>query len=69
MLPDVKYLFKNKNILYFNTVVRLVAFRSRGVYVWYNVWYKCKIRGGHSAAEGHASGATSGSNATGFAYI
>ena len=34
---------EGKNILVSSKYSRLVAFRSRGVYIWYNVWYKCQI--------------------------
>ena len=43
MLPDVITVLKLRIFLFLNTYLRLVAFCSRGVYVWYNVWYKCQI--------------------------
>ena len=65
MLPDVNTYSKIKLFLISILLRRLVAFRSRGAYVWYNISYKCKIRGVHSVAEGCASGTPSGRNATG----
>ena len=43
MLPDAVTVLKLRIILFLNKYLRLVAFRDRGVYIWYNVCYKCQI--------------------------
>ena len=43
MLSDVRTVLNLRIYLFLNKYSRLVAFRSRGVYIWYNVWYKCQI--------------------------
>ena len=45
MLPDAVTVLKLRIISFLKKYLRLVAFRDRGVYIWYNVWYKCQILG------------------------
>ena len=42
-LPDVITVSRLRIFLILNRYSSLVAFRSRGLYIWYNVWYKCQI--------------------------